>query len=55
MALNEIMDLVQAVWVRACPYDLETEVIASALQSVFEEPDKPLSYHLEYGCSEWDV
>ena len=55
MDLSEIMDLVDAAIVRACPHGLETEVIASALQSVFEEPDKPLYYHLEYGCCEWDV
>jgi hypothetical protein len=53
--LLEEVELVDQALREAAPYDLQSEVIASAIQAIRENPELDLSTALQYGLQDWDV
>ena len=53
--LAEAVDLVGQTLREAAPYDLQSEVIASAIQERREKPCIDLSIALQRGLQDWDI
>lgn len=53
--LAEAVDLVGQTLREAAPYDLQSEVIASAIQEIREKPCIDLSIALQRGLQDWDI
>lgn len=53
--LLETIDLVGATLAEASHYALEIEVIASAMETLKENPEMEISEALQYGLKEWDI
>ena len=48
-------ELIEQAISEAGNYGLEIEVLASAVQSVWEDPELDLSIALQYGLRDWDI
>jgi len=53
--LTEIVDLVAQVMHESAEYDLQIEVIASAMQALRDNPGMDISVALQHGLNEWDI
>ena len=53
--LLEAVDLVGQTLREAAPYDLQSEVIASAIQEIRKNPCIDLSIALQRGLQDWDI
>jgi hypothetical protein len=53
--LLEAVDLVGQTLHEAAPYDLQSEVIASAIAEIRKDPDIDLSVALQRGLQDWDI
>lgn len=53
--LAEIVDKVMFVLCKASHYDLEAEVVATAMVYLKENPDASIETALSVGLSDWDI
>ena len=53
--LVEAVDLIGQALQEAAPYDLQSEVIASAIAEIRENPNIDLSIALQRGLQDWDI
>jgi len=53
--LLEAVDLIGQTLKEAAPYDLQSEVIASAIAEIRKDPDIDLSVALQRGLQDWDI
>jgi hypothetical protein len=53
--LSEIMNLVSQALREAQLYEIEVEVMASAMQMLQKNPGMDISIALQHGLSEWDL
>jgi hypothetical protein len=53
--LLEAVDLIGQTLREAAPYDLQSEVIASAIDEIRKDPDIDLSIALQRGLQDWDI
>lgn len=53
--LLDIVDLVGEAMHEAAPYDLQIEVIATAMQYLQQNPGMDISVALQHGLNEWDI
>jgi len=53
--LLEAVDLVGQTLREAAAYDLQSEVIASAIAEIRENPELDLSIALQRGLQDWDI
>jgi hypothetical protein len=53
--LLEAVDLIGQALKEAAPYDLQSEVIASAIAQIRENPTMDLSVALQNGLQDWDI
>ena len=53
--LLEAVDLIGQTLREVAPYDLQSEVIASAIQAIRENPELDLSTALQYGLQDWNI